>query len=117
MKTRLPQADMADRLQWLLDHVATDIPRPYREYRFADDRAWRFDFFWPTERLAFEVDGGQWLPGGGRHNTDDDKHKLNRAAALGIRVLHASPGMLDADPWPVLDDLRQALGLPRIGAP
>jgi len=59
---------------------------------------WAFDFCWASKRLAVEVDGGQWVPHGGRHNTDRDRDKLNHAAALGWRVLRFSGSMLRDDP-------------------
>ena len=55
-----------------------------REYRFHPDRLWRFDFAFPSVKLAVEVDGQ-------RHRTfagiRSDCEKLNEAARLGWRVL------------------------------
>lgn len=68
---------------------AEKLPEPVREYRFAPDRKWRFDFAWPDEKLAVEVEGGVWS--GGRHTRGagflKDAEKYNRAALMGWRVL------------------------------
>ena len=79
----------------LLSTAPDLIPGCVREYYFHPERGWRLDYAWPAARLAVEVDGGQWAPGGGRHATDKDRDKLNHAAALGWRVLRFSPAMLD----------------------
>jgi very-short-patch-repair endonuclease len=56
-----------------------------REYHFHPTRKWRFDFAWPSQLVAVEIDGR------GRHQTvagvraDCEKH--NEAARLGWRVL------------------------------
>jgi len=78
-----------------------DLPGPVAEYRFHPVRRWRFDWAWPAAArggVAVEIDGGQWAAGGGRHNTDPDREKLNTAAALGWRVLRFSHAALVADP-------------------
>lgn len=86
-----------------------DYPRPQREYVFAHPRRWRFDFAWPWLKVAVEVDGGQWSSfGGGRHNTDADREKMNTAAAMGWRVLRFSPKMLK-DAGAVIALVSQAL--------
>ena len=108
-KTRIPQPDHADNFAWFLTHVAQEIAAPEREARFHATRDWRLDFYWPAQRLALEIDGGRWASGGGRHATDDDLRKMNAAAAAGIRVMHASPKMVDENPWQLLDDLKAAL--------
>lgn len=60
-----------------------------REFKFHPERRWRFDFAWPDERLAVEVEGGIWTKGAhnrGRHfNSDCDKY--NAAVLAGWRVL------------------------------
>lgn len=74
-----------------------DSPLPIPEYQFCD-RKWRFDFAFPDGRVAVEFDGGQWQAGGGRHNQDPDRLKLNTAASLGWRVLRFSTGTWTNDP-------------------
>ena len=72
--------------------------RPEREYRFHPTRRWRFDFAFPDAKLGVEVDGGQWIPGGGRHNRaggfQKDLEKMNAAVELGWRVLRFTPDMV-----------------------
>jgi very-short-patch-repair endonuclease len=68
---------------------AEKLPAPEREYKFAPDRKWRFDFAWPARMLAVEVEGGVYS--GGRHTRGSgfvkDVEKYNAAAMLGWRVL------------------------------
>ena len=84
---------------WGLLAPAT-APAPEREVLFAKSlgRKWRADFLWQNAKLVVEIDGGQWSPHGGRHNTDKDRHKMNAYALLGYRVLRFSSGMLKDDP-------------------
>jgi very-short-patch-repair endonuclease len=68
---------------------AESLPTPVREYVFAKPRGWRFDFAWPTQRLAVEIEGGVWTQG--RHTRGAgfvaDMEKYNAATLLGWRVL------------------------------
>ena len=80
-----------------------------REYRFDPQRKWQFDFAFPDQKVAVEIDGGQWAPHGGRHARDTDREKLNRAAVLGWRVLRYSGTMLRA-PLMVVTEVLDALG-------
>jgi very-short-patch-repair endonuclease len=63
-----------------------------RELRFAPPRRWRFDFAFPPERIAIEVNGAL---GRGRHSRlagqEADYEKLNAALELGWRVLVYGP--------------------------
>lgn len=72
------------------------LPRPVREYKFAADRRWRFDFAWPTRMVALEVDGGVWIAG--RHTRGqgfaNDIEKLNHAVWAGWRVYRVTPEMV-----------------------
>lgn len=81
-----------------------------REHRFHQKRRWRFDLVWIEEKLAVEIDGGQWKPGGGRHNTDADREKMNAAALLGWRVLRFSASKMESDPIAFVDEILIALG-------
>lgn len=86
-----------------------DIPEPTKEYRFHPVRKWRFDYAWPSYRCALEIDGGQWVAGGGRHNRDSDREKLNHAAADGWRVLRFSTQQVEREPDACIELLRRAL--------
>lgn len=85
------------------------LPVPVPEHRFAPPRRWRFDWAFMAAKLAVEIDGGQWLPNGGRHMRDADRDKLNHAAALGWRVMHFSPQQLERDPAGCIELVVQAL--------
>jgi very-short-patch-repair endonuclease len=54
------------------------------EYRFDDVRRWRFDFAFPSVKLAIEVEGKAHYHAK-RHKTDCEK--LNEALRQGWRVL------------------------------
>jgi len=69
------------------------IPEPIAEYRFCQDRKWRFDYAWIRFKVAVEIEGGIWL--GGRHNRpvgyQKDLEKYNRAAFDGWKVFRFTP--------------------------
>jgi hypothetical protein len=69
------------------------LPLPVREHRFAPPRRWRFDFAWPSLKVAIEVQGGIWTQG--RHTQGaallKEWEKLNTAALAGWRVLFVQP--------------------------
>lgn len=70
-----------------------------REFRFHDVRRWRFDCAIPTNKLAFECEGGTWS--GGRHvnpaGFEKDLEKYNTATLMGWRVYRLVPRMLNQD--------------------
>jgi len=69
---------------------------PQEEFRFHPHRKWRFDFAWPEQRIALEVEGGIWTQG--RHTRGAgflaDMEKYNAAVLLGWRVLRTTPDKL-----------------------
>lgn len=71
------------------------IPEPVEEYRFCPDRRWRFDYCWVKYKIALEVEGGIWIPLGGRHNRpvtyQKDLEKYNKAAFDGWTVFRFTP--------------------------
>jgi very-short-patch-repair endonuclease len=73
-----------------------DLLAPECEYRFDPERRWRFDFAWPSLKIAVEVEGGVWIRG--RHIRPlgylADLEKYNRAVVLGWRVLRYAPNQL-----------------------
>lgn len=75
---------------------ALKLPAPEREFRFDIERRWRFDFAWPTEKIAAEIDGGVWVRGAhvrGAH-FESDCEKMNKAQVLGWRVFRFTPAMV-----------------------
>jgi hypothetical protein len=71
----------------------------------------KFDFCWEKERVLVELDGGQYLKGGGRHGGDGDRWKTNEAMAAGWRVLHYSPEQMKKNPARMLDQIARVLAL------
>lgn len=81
-----------------------------REFRFDPSRRWRFDFAFPEDRLALEVEGGTWT--NGRHSRgsgfERDAEKYAQAAVAGWRVIRATTGQVKAGL--ALQWVEQALG-------
>jgi very-short-patch-repair endonuclease len=76
-----------------------EFPPHKREYRFGGrdgQRRWRFDFAFPEQKLAVEVDGG--IYSGGRHTrgagVERDCEKYNEALLCGWRVLRLTKQMV-----------------------
>jgi hypothetical protein len=69
------------------------LPVPVGEYRFHPVRKWRFDYAWPDQKVALEVQGAVFVQG--RHTRGaglrKEYEKLNAAAAEGWRVLFILP--------------------------
>ena len=82
----------SDLEELFLFHVekGSHIGTPDTEHYFAKPRQWRFDFAWPSVKLAVEIEGGTWLTKS-RHTSGTgfakDCEKYNEAALLGWRVL------------------------------
>ena len=69
--------------QWVPDD------QPVREFRFAPPRRWRFDFAWPTKKVALEVEGLAFHYGGRHQRVDgfcNDAEKYESALSDGWRV-------------------------------
>lgn len=88
---------------------AYGLPEPVRELRFDTVRRFRFDFAWPSHRVALEVDGGVWTRG--RHTRGKgfitDMTKSNLAVSKGWRVFRCTPDTLHTGY--LLDMLKEAL--------
>jgi len=87
--------------------------KPVREYTYHESRKWRFDFCWPDCMVAVECDGITAKGKGGRHNSDGDREKMNRAAVEGFRVLHFSRMQLEDQPEYVAELVKKALEFAR----
>lgn len=86
--------------------LAVDV---VKELQFCETRKWRFDYAIPALKIAIEVEGGAWIQG--RHNRAQgfiaDMDKYNTAAAMGWRLLRATPQTLLKSKF--LDLLRKAI--------
>lgn len=87
-------SDLELTLHWQL--IQEKITGYTMEYRFHPTRMWRFDFCWPQEKIAVEVEGGTWS--GGRHTTGSgfrkDCEKYNHAAKMGFYVFRFTGDMV-----------------------
>lgn len=72
------------------------LPEATPEHRFSPTRRFRFDFAWPHQKVALEVEGGAWQYG--RHNRPTgflrDMEKYNLACLQGWRVIRCTPEQL-----------------------
>jgi very-short-patch-repair endonuclease len=86
------------------------LPRPVMQHKFHPSRKWRWDFCWPEEKLAVEIQGGSFVAGG--HNRapqqQKDYEKQRAAVALGWRVLPYNTIDMK-DPEAVVSEVAQIL--------
>lgn len=112
-KRKPSNEDQAGLWLWAWQFAAHEANKNYfdweAEYVFFPGRKWRFDWALVGTRVAVEVDGGHWAPGGGKHGTDADRDKLNHAASLGYKVFRFSPQQLKANPMRCVALVEKAL--------
>lgn len=84
---------------------------PEREFRFLPDRRFRFDFAFPKQKVAVEVEGGAWVRG--RHTRGkgflSDLEKYNLAQTENWVVLRFVPEQIEKDPEGCIGMVRKAL--------
>ena len=72
-----------------------------REVRFHTSRRWRADFAHMGSRTLIEIEGGIFLPGGGRHNRGGgyakDAEKYLEAVLAGWTVIRLTEKQLEVD--------------------
>jgi len=73
-----------------------NLPEPKPEYIFCPGRRFRFDYAYPDEKIAIELEGGVWIQG--RHNRGqgfiNDCEKYNLACVMGWKVLRYTAGQI-----------------------
>lgn len=88
--------------------VLAGLPRPALEFKFLQDRKFRFDLAWREQRLACEIDGmahrikARFLA---------DMEKMNLAREAGWSVVHVTPKMIGSGQ--AIELIRRALSLHR----
>lgn len=89
--TKLPKAGSPGEEAFAL-HCRVEGLLPEREFAFHPLRKWRFDFAWPAESIAVEIEGS------GRHQSfmgfKIDCEKYNAATKMGWRVFRYTPQMV-----------------------
>lgn len=111
---------MADSSQeWFLTiwdyfaEITNGLPRPVTGYCFAPPHNWLFDFAFPEQGLAVEIERGTWV--WGQYNRpagfELDCEKYNAAVLAGWRVLRYTPSMINADPRRIIEMIASALSL------
>lgn len=77
-------------------------PQPVREYKFLDNRRFRFDLAWPELKMYCEIEGGVWMKtangrsAGHAHpkRFESDCEKYNLATIEGWRGVRGSVGQV-----------------------
>lgn len=76
-------------------------PHLEREVKFHASRRWRADFAHPETRTLIEIEGGIFLPGGGRHSRGagyaKDAEKYLEAVLAGWTVIRLTQKQLELD--------------------
>ena len=84
----------SEKVDLFLNYLQQQFPQAevVKELQFHPDRKWRFDYAFPSRKIAIEIDGAIWTLG--RHNRPrgylNDMEKLNTAASMGWLVLRFS---------------------------
>lgn len=90
---------------WELLYPDIDL---YHNHKFLKNRKFKFDFAHLPQKIAIEINGGNWI--GGRHSNalalNSEYEKLNLAVVNGWRVFVLSPEMI-TDEW--LEAIAQAI--------
>ena len=95
-KDELPRALSKYEEELALQLRLTKSEPPKREYKFHNERRWRFDFAWPHLLFAVEVEGITHQ--GGRHQRvegfENDLEKYQSAMLMGWTVYRCSQTMV-----------------------
>jgi very-short-patch-repair endonuclease len=72
---------------------------PEREVKIIEGREWRFDFWFPKQRIAVEIEGGT-IYGKSRHSRgegfENDARKYNAVVITGIKLLRFTTAMVES---------------------
>ena len=94
IRRKVLSSTASDKVDLFLNYLQQQFPQAevVKELQFHPDRKWRFDYAFPSRKVAIEIDGAVWTLG--RHNRPrgylNDMDKLNTAASMGWLVLRFS---------------------------
>jgi hypothetical protein len=110
-KIPAPRLEPAFLTAWKYAKLPPDVPAPESEYRFHRTRKWRFDFAWPGQKVAVEMEGGVFTGGahtrGGHYQSDCEKY--NSAVLLGWRILRYTTADVRKRPIQIVREVLQLL--------
>ena len=94
-----PKLSVGEETFWL--HCQARLPGrlPLREQALIPGRKWRFDFYFPENRLAVEIEGATKY-GKSRHSRgegfESDCRKYNAASLAGYKLLRFTTAMVES---------------------
>lgn len=94
IRRKVLSSTASEKVDLFLNYLQQQFPQAevVKELQFHPDRKWRFDYAFPSRKIAIEIDGAIWTLG--RHNRPrgylNDMEKLNTAASMGWLVLRFS---------------------------
>ena len=94
IRRKVLSSTASEKVDLFLNYLQQQFPQEevVKELQFHPDRKWRFDYAFPSRKIAIEIDGAIWTLG--RHNRPrgylNDMEKLNTAASMGWLVLRFS---------------------------
>ena len=94
IRRKVLSSTASEKVDLFLNYLQQQFPQAevVKELQFHPDRKWRFDYAFPSRKIAIEIDGAIWALG--RHNRPrgylNDMEKLNTAASMGWLVLRFS---------------------------
>lgn len=94
IRRKVLSSTASEKVDLFLNYLQQQFPQAevVKELQFLPDRKWRFDYAFPSRKIAIEIDGAIWTLG--RHNRPrgylNDMEKLNTAASMGWLVLRFS---------------------------
>ena len=94
IRRKVLSSTASEKVDLFLNYLQQQFPQAevVKELQFHPDRKWRFDYAFPSRKIAIEIDGAVWTLG--RHNRPrgylNDMEKLNTAASMGWLVLRFS---------------------------
>lgn len=94
IRRKVLSSTASEKVDLFLNYLQQQFPQAevVKELQFHPGRKWRFDYAFPSRKIAIEIDGAIWTLG--RHNRPrgylNDMEKLNTAASMGWLVLRFS---------------------------
>ena len=107
-------SDLEERFLWLWRNQFPALPEPVRQQRVVADRKWSFDFAWPVERVAVEIEGGMFRGHGHQRGRSYQKNceKYNAAVVAGWRLLRYTNLCLAERPVQIVEEVAGLLKRP-----